>query len=189
MKGRWLEEDLEQFERLLLPGQPVADAFAAAERIRLRHVPAIISDHRVLIGILRVVTQHLLGFLYRYKRIFRSGLVDPGVERGEFERFEDLQGENDRSRGEGYDALVKAGFIEDGLIILAHGGVFTRADVEGVVDLCFGQGHAGMDRAAEIFDVEELVAVAAGADHGKTLTFAGPFVEDGEDAQAFWADE
>ena len=75
------------------------------------------------------------------------------------------------------------------MIILAHGGVFARADIEVIIDLNFGQGHAGMDRSAEIFDVEELVAIVAGSDHGEALTFAGPFVEDGEDAQAFRTDE
>jgi len=173
----------------LFPWQAVADAFSAAESIHLCQIPAVISDHGILIGILWVKPQHLLGFLYRYKRIFGSGLIDPWVKRGEFERFEDFQGKDNRPRGEGYDVLAKAGFIEDGLVILTHGGVFTRTDVEVIIDFRFGQGHAGMDCAAEIFDVEELVAVAAGTDHGEALTFAGPFVEDGKDAQTFWADE
>ena len=143
-----LEEDFEQFEGFLLPGQAVADAVTTVESILLRKVPAVIADHGILIGMLWVKTQHLLSFLYRYKRIFGSGLIDPGIKRGELERFEDFQGDNDRSRGEGHDALTEAGFIEDGLVILAHGSVFVRADVEGVVDFSFGQGHAGMDRAA-----------------------------------------
>ena len=173
----------------MFPRQAVADAFAAAERIHLCQIPAVISDHGILIGILWVKPQYLLGFLYRYKRIFRSGLVDPWVKRGELECFEDFQSEDNRSRWEGYDALAKTGFIKNGLVILSHGGVFARADIEVIIDFRFRQGHAGMDRPTEIFDVEELVAVAAGTDHGEALTFAGPFVEDGKDAQAFWADE
>ena len=173
----------------MFPWQAVADAFSSAESIHLCQIPVVISDHGILVGILWVKPQYLLGFLYRYKRIFRSGLVDPWVKWRKLERFEDFQGEDNRSRGEGYDTLSKAGFIEDGLVILAHRGVFARADVKVIIDIRFGQDHAGMDRAAEIFDVEELVAVAAGTDHREALTFTGPFVEDGEDAQAFWADE
>lgn len=46
-----------------------------------------------------------------------------------------------------------------------------------------------MNRAAEIFNVEELVAVAARTNHWEALPFASPLIKNGENPQAFRADE
>lgn len=184
-----LEKDFKQFESFLLPGEAVADAFAAGERILVGQIPAVVVDHGFLVGKLWIKTKDLLCFFDGYKGIFGSSFVDPWVERGELERFEDFQGENDRTCREGYDAFAETGFVKDSLVILAHSFVFARTDVEVVIDLPFGQSDTGMDRMAEICDIEKLVAIAARTNHREIFTFANPFVEDGEDAQPFWTDK
>ncbi len=184
-----LEEDFKQFEGFLLPGEAVADTFTATETVFFGQIPAVVADHGLLVGKLRFKTQYLLCFLDGYEGIFGSSFVDPWVERGELERFEDFQGENDRACREGHDALAETGFIKDGLIILAHGSIFARTDVEIIIDLRYGQGYAGMDRMAEIFNVEKLIAVSAGANHREIFAFAGPLIEDGENAQPFRANK
>src|SRR3712207_6221930 len=96
-----------------------------------------------------------------------------------------------RSRccGEADDLLAVPGVVENGLVVLLHRGEPLGAYVEGVVDLPFRQRQAQRDGVAEVFDVEELVAVAAAPDHGEIVPGISPVVEEREDPKALGADK
>ena len=81
------------------------------------------------------------------------------------------------------------GVVEQGLEILTHGAEFAGADVEGRLGPFTRQRRAEPDGLAEILDIQVLVTVAPVAEDGEAMAIGGPFVEQGEDAEALLANE
>lgn len=105
------------------------------------------------------------------------------------EFFEDFEGQGDGFGWEAVNFLTVAGAIEDGLVVFFHGGKDCCTDIEFSIHRVLGVGEAVPDCVAEVFDVQELVAVMAATDHGEAVAGVGPIVEECEDAEAFGADE
>ncbi len=58
-----------------------------------------------------------------------------------------------RGRREADDLLSVPGVVEDGLVVLFHGGELAGADVEGVAGLLFRERKGQGDGVAEVLDV------------------------------------
>ena len=63
------EEELGDGQKTLLPGDAVRNTALAGELRKVRDIPLVIADERVLVGILRLEIEEFLGLLDRHERI------------------------------------------------------------------------------------------------------------------------
>src|SRR5215217_1014343 len=75
------------------------------------------------------------------------------------------------------------GVVEDGLVILLHRRELLSAYIGSVVHPLLGEREAAVYRLAQILDVEELLALLAGPDHGEVVPGKGTVVEEREDPE------
>ena len=152
-------------------------------------VPLVIAHQRLLVRIFGRESQHPFRLFNGDEGILRGGFVHPFVEGREFEFFQQAQAKDHRAGRRGHDFLAESGMIEHSLIILAHRLELFGADVEDIIHPLLVQRGGEIDGVAEVFHIEQLVAIAPAAQHGETLAIFGPVVEQGEDAQPFRADK
>src|SRR3712207_6314644 len=183
------EKALEQPDGALLPRHAVRDAGGLLEPLAVLDIPPEVPQECLLVRVLRRETEFSFGLLYRDEGILGGGLVDPFVARREVKLVQDSQTPDRRCSREADDPFAVPGEVEDSLVVLLHRGELFGADVEGVVDLLLRKRQAQGDGVAEVFDVEELVAVVAATDHGEVVSSVGPVVEQCEHPEAFGADE
>src|SRR3954471_4805743 len=79
--------------------------------------------------------------------------------------------------------------VEHRLKVAAQGGELGRTDVERVVRALWAQRAREHDGGAEIFDVEQLVAVVAGPRYREVAALVRPLEEQREGAEALGPDE
>ena len=57
----------------------------------ISQIPVVIADERLLVGVLRLITEDALGLFDGNERVLAGRFVDPLVERRELQRFQDAQ--------------------------------------------------------------------------------------------------
>ena len=75
------------------------------------------------------------------------------------------------------------------MIFLAHSREFRRADIEGIVDGFVIQRRAEVYRRAEVFDIQQLIAIAPITQKRETATVHRPIIQKRENPEAFRTDK
>ena len=98
--------------------------------IAREHIPVVIANQRVLVGILRYEAKYGLKSLRGHKALLGGGVVDPFIDRGKMQLLQQSQRPNDRLCWQADNMLPMPGAIEHGLKILAHGSKLLSPDVK-----------------------------------------------------------